>query len=933
ISVASEQVEGTTTIRECDRCGGRYRGEESPCPHEGMLITERPEDKLIGTVLADHYKIISLIGTGGMSAVYKARHQLIDRVVAIKVLHSHLVSQATTLKRFQQEANAVSHLSHPHIIAIHDFGISAQAQPYLIMDYLEGTSLSDVLEKEISLPLDRALPIFLQICDALDHAHKHGVVHRDMKPSNVMLLTNGPHPDFVKIVDFGIAKLMPTADTEGQHLTKTGEVFGSPLYMSPEQCMGQPLDARSDVYSMGCVMYETLVGRPPFHGNNVLETMYMRLSEPPKPFSALRPDLKIPAAIESVVMTAMASEPAERFQSMHELKQQLELARLGYDRRRALQLIIPRATGSVKRLLRKTQSRRAKIIVALSALLIVVSGALVWKMMSGTPSTAAEKQALQNELTWMQYEREGQTLLDQGNYAEAEKKLRAAVELAEQFGETDSRLSTSLEMLANLYREQNRDGEADEIGERIARIAEQHPEHEVRREASNLNQLVDLTLTLVPKVLHKEDWASYKKLTHKLSHLANLCIEQKEYARAEELLKKELEIESKTRGERTAEVALTLTNLASLYHINQGKYDKAEPLYKKALEIRIQVFGLENSMVASSLINLARLYQDQDRYRQAEENYRKALAIYWKSSGENSPDAASALAGLGGLYRREGRYGEAEPLYKKALEINETNLGENDPGMASSLTNLANLYYDEGKYAQAEPLYKRALAIFEKTKGPEDPGVAKILNNLAAVLYKQSKYGEAEPLLRRALAIRSRVLPPDHPELAQSLNSLAEVFRAEGKYDEAEPLLTQALEINAQVFGPEHPEVASILNGFGHLYAAEGKNQEAEAFYRRALAMREKVLGPDHPDTARSVADLGNLYMKEGKTSEAQPLLSRALKVRESVLGPDHPDTLSTVDSCANLYLTTGKVREGLEMKWRVWTANLKKLLPFAFVT
>ena len=927
--MSSEQLEGTTTIRECGRCGAFYRNtQETPCPHEGTLVGDRPEEKLVGTVLAERYRIISLVGTGGMSAVYKARHLLIDRVVAIKVLHSHLVSQATTLKRFQQEANAVSHLSHPNIIAIHDFGISSETQPYLIMDYLEGKSLADVLEHEGSMPLERALPIFLEICEGLDHAHQNGVVHRDLKPSNVMLTHTGDQTESVKIVDFGIAKLMPTADSEGQHLTKTGEVFGSPLYMSPEQCMGQPLDARSDIYSMGCVMYETLMGKPPFHGNNVLETMYMRLTEPPKPFSSVRPDLKIPSSIESVVFTAMSSEPTERFQSMRELKEMLELARLGYDRKRALKLLIPRMIGSVKRFVRKTRSRRAQVIIGLTSLLILVSGALIWKTLAGSSSSAEDSAALRKELLWMQYEREAQTEADQGNYDEAANKLRAAVEQAENFGENDSRLSATLELLANLYHGQGKEAEAAEIEDRVAKIQEQHPEREANREATDLNQLVELTLSLVPKKLQKEDWASYEKLTTKLSHLAQLCVTQKEYGKAEVLLMKELEIERVTRGEKSAEAALTLSNLASLYHTNQGKYDRAEPLYKEALEIRTGLLGAEHPEVAASLINLATLLQDQDRYRDAEERYRKALAIYWKSSGENSPDAANATAGLAGLYRREGRYPEAEPLYKKALEINESYLGQNDPGMASSLTNLANLYYDEGKYPLAEPLYKRALSISEKTYGPEHPGVAKILNNLAVTLYKQQKYGEAEPLFRRALAIRSRVLTPDHPELAQSLNCLAEDFSAQGKYKDAEPLLEQALEINEQVFGEQHPEVASILNGFGRLYAAEGKNKESEEFYKRALAIREQVLGPEHPDTARSINDLGDLYLKEHKYAQAEPLLASALKMRKSVLGPEHPDTLGSLDSYANLLLGTNRIKDGIDLKMQVWLANLKKLMP-----
>src|SRR4030095_3436452 len=196
----------------------------------------KPES-LVGTSIADKYEILSVLGQGGMSVVYKARHLLMKKAVAIKVLLPQLVLNPQSLKRFQQEASASSSLSHPNVITVYDFGVSAQGLPYLVMDLLYGDSLADEVKNNGPLEVGRALKIFIQAADALYEAHRKGVIHRDLKPSNIMLVSTDTSADIVKIVDFGIAKVLPQEGDDVQKLTQTGEIFGSPYYMSPEQCM------------------------------------------------------------------------------------------------------------------------------------------------------------------------------------------------------------------------------------------------------------------------------------------------------------------------------------------------------------------------------------------------------------------------------------------------------------------------------------------------------------------------------------------------------------------------------------------------------------------------------------------------------------------------------------------------------------------------
>jgi len=279
-------------------------------------------DLLVGATLGNRYNVLSVIGRGGMSVVYKAKEMNTSQVVAVKTLRTQSLTDEMVVKRFQREAELLSRLNHPRIVNLHAYGTSARGQPYFVMDFLQGDNLVEVLKRDDHLDPERFQDIFVQVCAAIEHAHKHGAIHRDIKPGNIMLTRTKRTKDYVKVVDFGIAKLAE----EAQKLTRMGEVWGSPIYMSPEQCMGATIDARSDIYSLGIVMYECLTGRVPFLGRNYADTMGKQISEMPPPFKKIRPDLDVPESLEAIVMMALAKEPEHRYQSLTQMRKDLEAA-------------------------------------------------------------------------------------------------------------------------------------------------------------------------------------------------------------------------------------------------------------------------------------------------------------------------------------------------------------------------------------------------------------------------------------------------------------------------------------------------------------------------------------------------------------------------------------------------------------------------------
>jgi tRNA A-37 threonylcarbamoyl transferase component Bud32 len=301
----------------CMECWGEFDETVETCPNDGSPVSKVAGDSLVGTVLAERYQILSVLGRGGMSSVYKAQHLSLPKMYAIKLMHSHLMDDVSQIKRFRHEAEAASLLSHPNLISVHDFGITAEGQPYIVMDYIDGEMLEDVIAKG-RLSVGECVSIFVQVCDGLDHAHRNGLVHRDLKPSNIMLVKNDSGPPTVKVVDFGLAKNLMLG--QSRKLTATGEVFGTPHYMSPEQCVGLEHDMRSDIYSLGCIMYECIAGVAPFDGVLPIELMRKHVDELPPPFAET---LGVPNWLSDEIMKALQKKKSKRHKNALELRDAL----------------------------------------------------------------------------------------------------------------------------------------------------------------------------------------------------------------------------------------------------------------------------------------------------------------------------------------------------------------------------------------------------------------------------------------------------------------------------------------------------------------------------------------------------------------------------------------------------------------------------------
>jgi serine/threonine-protein kinase len=269
----------------------------------------------IGKEIAGQFRIIQRIGSGGMGAVYKAEQPEMNRYVAIKVLHPKYVSRPDLVARFRREARAMSHLSHPNTARVYLYGQLEDGACYIAMEYLEGKNLAQITRAEGHIKPARAVNIMVQVCGALEEAHRQGIVHRDLKPENIFLTTQGGLANFPKVLDFGLAKVTQREMRPGSLiLTQEGMVFGTPEFMSPEQARGQPLDARSDIYSLGCILYEMLTGKLPFDASQPMDYLAMQIRGTPIPLSK-RSEAVFPPGLEAVVMKTLEKDPDKRYPS------------------------------------------------------------------------------------------------------------------------------------------------------------------------------------------------------------------------------------------------------------------------------------------------------------------------------------------------------------------------------------------------------------------------------------------------------------------------------------------------------------------------------------------------------------------------------------------------------------------------------------------
>jgi tRNA A-37 threonylcarbamoyl transferase component Bud32 len=329
-------------VPRCPTCSARFAAGQRFCPTDGAVLTVTEEvmtatgdDDLVGRVLDRKYRLDEKIGVGGMGAVYRARHLMMDLKVAVKIVRPEVAGEDNAVRRFQREARHSCRLDHVNCVRVTDFGAAEDGTLYLVMEYLDGKTVGEEVYYDGPLSAVRVARIGAQVARALHHAHELGIVHRDLKPDNIMLVRKGAEPDAVKVLDFGLAKLlerepgdMAVTNPSLGSLTEAGIVFGTPEYMSPEQASGNPLDARTDIYSLGVVMYQMTTGVLPFQGDTFMAILTKHVTEVPMSPSRRRPELGIPLELERVILRCLDKDPARRHATARELGDELdELAR------------------------------------------------------------------------------------------------------------------------------------------------------------------------------------------------------------------------------------------------------------------------------------------------------------------------------------------------------------------------------------------------------------------------------------------------------------------------------------------------------------------------------------------------------------------------------------------------------------------------------
>lgn len=698
-----------------------------------MKSAPTPEDQLLtpGLVVDSCFEIISRLGSGGMSTVYKARHLQMDRYMALKVLHRNLALDNASRQRFQREGLAVSLLDHPNIIKIFRVGTVSE-QPYIAMEFLEGTSLSALLQQQTRLPKEQALPVFIAILEALAHAHQKGIIHRDLKPSNVMLLDT---ERTVKLMDFGIAKILPESGKELEKLTKTGAVLGTAAYMSPEQCRGKKLDARADLYSAGCLMYEVLDGKPPYAGDTPMATMSAHLHNQPRKSSYLSD------ALGAVVLSCLEKDVLKRPQSALQLRDALTDPPAFLKSRN-----LPRGAPGISK-------RVAVLAFLLAGIALGYFGSSFWlhpNQNEQTRQTGVPLAASDYALKTASLNREISRVTRDN--VELCEKLKALAILYSRAKDHEKSLATRLRELR--IREKYQNQEPYQLSRSLADVG---MDYEALRKDSQAKPLLLRAKQIKDKLGGKES----SDETAILEHLGNIENREKNYAAAEDYYKRCIKIQSRCFGSQSTETRSSKFKLASFFSDRQ-RYSEEEPLLRQCLSGYEEMSGpsRDDSLLAAVLGEIACVCIRGHRQEEGNQFLTKSLQTYQKALGPVSAEAAHVIDHAAVANFFAGSISEAETLSRRSLDMKNKMYGPNSEGTVFNLHLLANIYRKQGDLPKAESFYKQALSLSEralkagnKSKVDYMDEPAYCLNDYADLLTSTGRAAEAKALREKARAL------------------------------------------------------------------------------------------------------------------------------------------------------------------------------------
>jgi tetratricopeptide (TPR) repeat protein len=968
--------DGARSEAERARCPAARERRESPAwprqgddlavPHLKELIVSSLFDRAASPPRIGRYTLLRLLGEGGMGVVYAAYDEDLDRKVAIKLLRAGSSPPPATdgdpatvgeaRARLVREAQALAKFNHPHIVAIHDVGAHRGAV-WLAMEYVDGVTLS-AWSKRRRRTWREVLAVMTPVALGLSAAHDAGLVHRDIKPDNIMIGNDGR----VRVMDLGLARALDdgeaatgefsadAASAGARHLavlaarmTRAGAVVGTPAYMSPEQFQGEPVDARADVFSFCVTLWEALMGERPFAGRTLTELWADVLAGKVRPVPRDPQSQRVPGWLRSVCLQGLAAAPGRRFDSMNALLDALSRGRSRARARRWLAGAVAAGAVAGAVALYQQHDRAGRIAACEDAGARIfdvwsdearagVRAGLVATGRSYAPVTADKVMPLLDAQAdaWREHRTRACLQADVEGTFDAEQLDRAVWCLDERRMELATMVDELVHADATIV--QTAVSAATELlpvspctDEKVLAALPSPPPADAREQVDAVRTALSQAGTLLaagryPRALELTRSAlvdaqttGWPPVLVSARRLEGVILQQTgAFAEAETASVAAYVDAAKLRAWDVA--AQAAIDLVATIGIRQARHAEAK-VWAKHAEVAISFAGdpLELSE-AIRLTNLASVHWNAGEYAEAKALYERSMALEAKALGPGHPDEADALSSLALVHHAMGEYAEARPLFERALAIAEEAFGAEHPDVATHLQNLAGVHFVTGGYAEAKALYGRALALVEEALGPEHPRAADALTGLAGVHWATGGYAEAKTALERVLIVLEKALGPEHPSFAECLNNLGSVHFVMGEHAEAKALFERALALREKTLGAEHPSVAECLNNLGGVRYAVGEYAEAKALFERSLAMREKALGAEHPSVAESLDNLAEVHAQTGAYAEAKPLYERALALRKQAFGAEHPDVAVSLAGLGSVALAQGHAAEALPL-------------------
>ena len=653
-------------------------------PWTGEFLEEGEPDKVIG-----QYRLIRKIGEGGMGQVWLAEQaEPLKRLVALKLIHGGIFDPAL-LRRFQAERQSLASMDHPTIAKVFDAGATEAGQPYFVMEYVPGEPITTYCDAR-KLTLRQRLELFIQACEGVQHAHQKAIIHRDLKPANILVVDVDDRP-MPRIIDFGLAKVIRQFADDSNPATRAEGFVGTPGYMSPEQAGSSDIDTRTDVYSLGVVLYELLTGQLPFDATKLKQLPFYEILRQVMEQDPLRPSLR---AAES---TEIAISSAEKRRS--------DPKKLAAQLRGDLDWITMKA-------LEKDRTRRY-----------------------GTPSELGKD--VRRYLDQVPVEaRQGNLSYRIAKYVRRHRFGVATTAVLAMLLPAFAILQ-SIE-LRRIARERDRAGRITDFMTEMFKVS--NPGEE-RGNQITAREILDKASGNIQTGLEQDPEMQAQMMMVMGKVYDNLGL----YPQADSLLRRATETRRSMLGAENPDTAASMLALAwTLGH--EGRYPEAEALQRQVLEIRRRKLGAENPDTISTMADLGVIFADEGHYPEAEKLQRQTLDLRRRILKPDDPNVAASLENLGTVLQMEAHYPEAEKLDEEAIAIRSRVLGPFHPDTIAAMNNLANVVYFEGRYSEAEKLDQEVLDERRKVFGPENPLTLKTMSNLANVLHREHREAEAEQL-------------------------------------------------------------------------------------------------------------------------------------------------------------------------------------------